>query len=530
MPSKRTTKRTLGEKLADLANPRPKDFDPESLDFATGDKQDNSESDISDASEDEASRGHYVKVGQSKLRNQNFVLDDPKYAGKRSSRSTLFDDEAEEEGESEDDEVAVDSDDDFGSDPLPEDEEVEFGDSDEEESDAEASNDSDQSAEALVDSDDNESSEEDMDEDEVDDFEADENLQEELQKIQEDEKSLMKNITQSAKTDVEKGQHVKNQLSIWEGLLDLRIRIQKSVNCANKLPQHDIYPEFCTPESNLAVEEAKTEVRDLIDSLLDIRTSLYERNPLIDFKKSQFQNRKRALEDEDEDYPLALWKDIDGINRKMVPYRDETLEKWSNKVQIASGIPLNKKFKSLNQGIMSQVSQLLSDRERLVKRTQLKRGEYNILGKDEQTEVEVKEALLPEELKELNNKDEHLSNHDSEIFDDADFYQQLLRELIESKMVDSNDPVTLGMRWAAIKQTKQKKKKIDTRASKGRKLRYHVHEKLQSFMVPIPTGTWHEEMVDELYASLLGKRVAPAEDKSEQSEMEPQNDGLKIFG
>ncbi|ORX93000.1 TRAUB-domain-containing protein [Basidiobolus meristosporus CBS 931.73] len=523
MPSKRTVKRTLGEKLADLANPRPKDLDPENYDFATGDQQANSDSEISDISEDEASREHYVKVGQSKLRNQNFVLNDPKYAGKRSSRSTLFDDEAEEEGDDDgeeeedeeeegEEEVAVDSDDDFGSDPLPEDEELEFDDSDL----GESQDGSEQDSEALEDT----SSEED---EEVDDYEQDEKLQEELQKIQEDEKSLLKNITQSAKSDVEKGQHVKNQLHIWEGLLDLRIRIQKSINSANKLPQHDIYPEFCTPESNLAVEEAKTEVRELMDSLLDIRTSLYERNPMIEFKPSEFQNRKRALESEDDDYALALWKDIDGINRKMVSYRDETLEKWSNKVQIASGIPLNKKFKSLNQGIMQQVNQLLSDRERL-------RGEYNILGKEEE-KTEVKEELLPEELKELSNKDEHLSNHDSEVFDDTDFYQQLLRELIESKMVDSNDPVALGMRWAAIKQTKQKKKKVDTRASKGRKLRYHVHEKLQGFMVPIPTGTWHEEMVDELYASLLGRRVAPTSmENDEENEVEPTNDGLKIFG
>jgi hypothetical protein len=36
--------------------------------------------------------------------------------------------------------------------------------------------------------------------------------------------------------------------------------------------------------------------------------------------------------------------------------------------------------------------------------------------------------------------------------------------------------------------------------------RYEVHEKLQNFMVPVPVqGSWHEEQVDELFASLLGK-------------------------
>lgn len=34
-----------------------------------------------------------------------------------------------------------------------------------------------------------------------------------------------------------------------------------------------------------------------------------------------------------------------------------------------------------------------------------------------------------------------------------------------------------------------------------------MHEKLQNFMVPVPTsrGAWHEEQIDELFSSLLGK-------------------------
>jgi protein AATF/BFR2 len=35
---------------------------------------------------------------------------------------------------------------------------------------------------------------------------------------------------------------------------------------------------------------------------------------------------------------------------------------------------------------------------------------------------------------------------------------------------------------------------------------YEVHEKIQNFMVPVTThGSWHEEQIDELFASLLGK-------------------------
>ena len=53
---------------------------------------------------------------------------------------------------------------------------------------------------------------------------------------------------------------------------------------------------------------------------------------------------------------------------------------------------------------------------------------------------------------------------------------------------------------------------VDTKASKGRKLRYEVHEKLQNFMVPIPlaaNGGWHEEKIDELFSSIMGRTLPP---------------------
>ncbi|CAG8750249.1 4635_t:CDS:2, partial [Racocetra fulgida] len=221
-------------------------------------------------------------------------------------------------------------------------------------------------------------------------------------------------------------------------------------------------------------------LRELIDSLIDLR-----KNENIAISENAANSRKRHIEDDD--YLEYLWKDLKEINDLFLPFRTQTIEKWSNKVQIASGIPLNKKFKAINQGVNDQIAHVLCDRERLIKRTQLKRNADKILGK-------------------------------AKIFDDTDFYQQLLRELIErsddiSKVnviefhfLCLDDPVALGLRWATLRQTKQKKKHVDTKASKGRRLRYHVHEKLQNFMVPIPSGTWHDNMIDELYSSLLGKK------------------------
>jgi len=82
---------------------------------------------------------------------------------------------------------------------------------------------------------------------------------------------------------------------------------------------------------------------------------------------------------------------------------------------------------------------------------------------------------------------------DPEIFDDLDFYHPLLKDLVERKQID----VPVGL-WEWTKQRKGTGKSAvkDTRASKGRKLRYHEHEKIQNFMAPVQVGTWHEDQIE----------------------------------
>lgn len=73
--------------------------------------------------------------------------------------------------------------------------------------------------------------------------------------------------------------------------------------------------------------------------------------------------------------------------------------------------------------------------------------------------------------------------------------------------------------------------------------RYNVHDKLQNFMTPIPTATWHEEQVEELFSSLLGKGFSrPDEDEIEEEEavatgdeggvggLDPALGTVRIFG
>ncbi|KAG0947833.1 hypothetical protein G6F57_004373 [Rhizopus arrhizus] len=502
--SKKNT--SLADLIADIESTAPVDYDPEDThepfqdDVDQGNASDNQD-------EGNESTAHYVSVGKSKLRSeQQPVLDDPRYAGKQTSRKDIFsEDEEEDEWQGiQDEDSAEDTDseeeennaeDDFDDDEdlmtaannKEDDEEKES--EDEEDSDEEVSGEGSEYEDASDDQEEND----------------DDQINAELRKIQEEEKQIISQLSKSAQSDVEKGQHVRQQLTLWDNCLENRIRMQKVIDNANKLPQNDTWIDFLTKTEGIEedLEQVKTDLREVIDDLMDIRVGLFEQNGCIDLSKKNFNSRKRYMDDDDDIYIEKLWKDMSEINDVFVPFRNSTLEKWSNKVQVAAGARLNKKFKAFDQNIMTQIENVLHDKENLVKRTQLQRSDYKIIGK-----VQVEAGEVEEEIDSGKKADRHLNTYDVEIFDDQDFYQQQLRELIESRMVDTSDPTAIGMRWAARKNEQKKKKKaVNTKASKGRQLRFNVHEKLQNFMAPIPAGGWHDEMVDELFSSLLGQKL-----------------------
>ncbi|KAJ2580547.1 rRNA-processing protein bfr2, partial [Coemansia sp. RSA 1836] len=521
--------KSLLEQIADIADPRPKDFDIENAGV-----DDNafvragSESGEESSDDEELKRDHYIDMGKSMLRrSQGIGQMGPKYVGSRVSRKDLYDgQENSDEDLSEEAMSASSSSDNDMESNMESDGAMEESDSDASKSAPFAKR------SAALDMDDY-NSDSDSDSDSEAEAEAEDvavgsrdRIRDEIKRLEEGEKALLKSITQTARSDVEKGQHAVNQTRLWEGALDARIRIQKLVTAANELPQCSLFSELVegyfgdtsgaldsnATEGVNCLESTRQSVRLLLGSLVELRRALVAQSPSVKQAQQEAASARagskrkavQALSDSCEEDELAVtWDELEELRGELQPYRDESLEKWSNKVQISASVTATKKFKAVNQGILHQISQALAGKDRLVERTQLKRAEYKIIGKASEKEGDEKSKSSSVAV------DAHLKDRDVEIFDDTDFYQQLLRELIESRMVDSNDPSSsLGVRWAAVKQqTRAKKRTMDNKASKGRKIRYHVIEKLQSFMPPIPAGTWHEDMVNELFSSLLGQKV-----------------------
>ncbi|BGP71782.1 Protein BFR2 [Rhodotorula toruloides] len=474
---------TLAEQLAQISQPAPQDYDPEEA-YAT--YADNRTS--ADAAD--AARAEYVDVGVSKLRKKGEAVLDPKYEGKKGSRAALYAD-TDDEDEGEEEEYGMNG---FGEED--DEDEDEMGDFEDLEANGADEDD------GSVDSDGVDGAEDDEDDDEEDEAPARPARKVESRTKQQDERSMVSQLKQAASADVEKGRDVKKQLAFCDSLLESRIKLQKAVGAANLLPQPARAKQYFDSLGD-EVGDVLDEVKDLSEELFQLRQTLLATNEKIELPSDFGASRKRKRTSEfDADFLDLTLADLKTLEETFHPFLRSTVTKWSDKVLAASGLALkggDKKFKAVNQNAMAQIDHAMSgagERERLIRRTRIRRGEGKVVGAPEGKAEE----------KELEGEKKAEKEVDVECFDDSDFYQQLLRDVVESRMLDLDDATMNQLRQAtALARGKKVKKVVDTRASKGRKIRYHVHEKIQNFMIPIEAASWHDEQIDELFAGLLGR-------------------------
>lgn len=301
----------------------------------------------------------------------------------------------------------------------------------------------------------------------------------ELRRIMnEDQKVVAATISQAARADAEKGIAVKQQRKILDSLLNVRIRLQKALIATNSMvAAKEKIDDIEIPYR--AAEEAAIKLLGTLDAL---RQKLND----VGVTVRSGGKRKRTL---DLDTPSSeIWESIQDLESTVVGTRRSTLEKWSSRVRDTTSLPLSDKLNTITKQTITDVLQdQLSNSERLIKRTKMPR------------------SCAPVQVQMKITEDPH-------IFDDADFYQLLLKELVDQRMMDSNTLAPLGdgdrpmAQWTTVKEAKTKKR-VDTKASKGRKIRYTIHEKLQNFMAPEDRGTWEQDAVDRFFGTLLGQKM-----------------------
>ncbi|KAK0181250.1 hypothetical protein PV327_003549 [Microctonus hyperodae] len=498
-------KHSLADKIHDLITVAPKNF-------GSDDEADETKAKVVEQfNEFESDDDRAFNTSSSSIRKKNIdLLDeiDDRYRGKKVSKKDIYGSDSSDNDEDEDD----DNDDGEFGESEDEVEENDIDDDYDEEEDGEEENES---------YDENEGS----DSDDVDDENP-------LYRNRKDDKNFKHMTVNNPRDDVEKGNCVREQLKIWENLLEMRIQFQKCLASSNKLPQFDVHKEYVPHEEfSKGKNQITNKLMDLLDNMLEVQDKLLKNNPetknlLVkkenknndesesiendpmdeeicsdtedEMEKVEENNEKSSTTNEQSDEPpkkkrktLKEYEKILKYNHeKYTPYRNSMIQLWNDKTRVASG-NINK---GTNQSIVKQIEFILNDKMKVIRKTQLKRSEYEVIGKKNKNETTDNER---------GNKE-----YDPEIYDDDDFYHQLLRELIQHKSADITDPVQLSKQWIQLQNMRNKmKRKINTKETKGRRIRYgQIHNKLVNFMAPITINdTWSSETKNNLYKTLFGK-------------------------
>lgn len=169
-----------------------------------------------------------------------------------------------------------------------------------------------------------------------------------------------------------------------------------------------------------------------------------------------------------------LEEDEENVDKAFSKWRDSVLDHWGQKVNEAQGVIPKGGFKTFDTTISAQMKSSIASGKPLERTRRVKQ----------------KVALV-------GGLELDAGSHDMQ-FDDGELYRTLLREIIES-----GEGVGGGLRYAQLSKGGRVKKKRDRALSKGKRLKYEVHEKLIGFLAPTPLPD--PGPLNEILASLFGK-------------------------
>lgn len=458
---------------------------PKTLSSAVDDSDDEqTQPRISEFDENDAELEKVISTRLSDIRKKNIkYLDaiDKKYQGQVSSRKDIFDEQEDEDSS----ENSVDDD------QQSEGESYQPGAFVRLKPSQESAESSDEQSEEVNESEQDEEDEDDESEDDDEDDEHDFSLGDFMTKGPTESQKLLQD--ENHQENVRKGICVQNQLKMWERLLEMRIKMQACLVTANSLPHEDKFQHLCKEgtfkeEADKVVQTVETTLKNLLDLQETLAGRFAETKDILK-AASKRKLKYRKSSGNVKNLRLNEYESLIGENyASYKPYRNDVIQKWHDRTKASSNI--KNAHQSLN--IVKKIENSLLAKDELVRKTQMFRGGYELFEK-------------PVTPTDSHPEDEPEPIYDEEIFDDSDFYHSLLRELIEFKSNTSENPQEIEAKFAELQKLRSKmKKQVDTRASKGRKIRYVVHKKLVNFTAPDDNNEWTDEAKTELFSSLFG--------------------------
>jgi len=316
----------------------------------------------------------------------------------------------------------------------------------------------------------------------------------------EDVSTLASSLSASANADVRKGRAVKQQYQTFDRLLDARIKLQKGVAAAKEFQLGSVSDEDVATAARKA-EDAALNLWSTVDA---IRRSMLDDQQRNADGRTTSKKRKQSLPATRATSVTELWERTGTTESAALPYRRAVLDKWSRNTRSSiNAAPKSKLLDPSQQAEQNKFTSVIdtyltTERDKLVKTSTSSDGPLS--------------------------------------YDDSTFYQSLLRDLIASRAANANGTTSDMYIPPVIKlhQSGSKNKKVDTKASKGRKVRYTVHEKLENFMAAEDRTVWEDAARREFFGSLFGQRRALDEDELEVDGMDGEEgdkevEALRLF-
>ena len=187
-----------------------------------------------------------------------------------------------------------------------------------------------------------------------------------------------------------------------------------------------------------------------------------------------------------------LWESLERSHKQLVPEWKCIVDKWNSRMNFGNE-NAKSKLKVLNYSMWDQINEVLSD----------------------DLKVNEKSRMLFQDSKRKGKETDVIDNnapfYDEEVYDDHQFYVLLLKQFasMNSSMNQNSTDIILNAEdvkeISKYKKHSSSKPNIDRKASKGRRLRYVPHVKLQNFMFPLVTHTQslsaHEDDADGVVSS-----------------------------
>ncbi|KAJ1632171.1 apoptosis-antagonizing transcription factor [Pavlovales sp. CCMP2436] len=316
-------------------------------------------------------------------------------------------------------------------------------------------------------------------------------LQAEWAQLELEEGALARKLAADGAQERVKATEAAGQHAAWEQVFNVRIMLHKALSAANQMPDPALLPDFAAhgQRARSAVAECAQSALLLLGDMLALSGALG--SSAEDGGRQAREGERLAREAgaaeqaggaEAAELVDGAWRVLQAASGAGMRAQLASLDEWSAKVGLGALPGSERKFKAFHaRGIGEQVDAALADPARVAARAHTIRSGKLPLG------TRAGRCALADGA-------EASCAH---VYDDTDFYHTQLKEFVERRSVAADlDP-------EARKHTlKRRRREVDRKASKGRKISYEVHAKLQNFMFPVETS--QPVAIAELFKHVFG--------------------------